>query len=339
MGMREEETMKETNHLLQYVQRFFQDYLRVHRGMSHNTIFAYRDALKLFMLFLATYTDRKVTNLSLNDLHADAVLAFLGDIETKGNGATTRNLRLSALRTFFGYLVTQDTLRAGQYQRVIAIPLKQTSRQVMQYLDVDEVKAILQSIDQTTPIGRRDYTLISLLYNTGARVQEICDLRGEDVLQSPPSVIVTGKGQKTRQIPLWPETATILRQYMIGRNPQEKVFQNARSLPLTRFGVHHIIGMRIRAAATICPSLAKKKVTPHTFRHTTAMHLLQSGVELTVIKSWLGHVHIMTTHGYIEIDLEMKRKALAHYTPIKDGNKLKEIINRNKDIISWLDSL
>ena len=338
MGMREGVRMKENNHLLQYVQRFFQDYLRVHRGMSTNTIITYRDAIKLFLLFLTTYTGRKAAKLSLDHLHADAVLAFLGDIETKGNSVTTRNLRLSALRTFFGYLITQDTLRAGQYQRVIAIPLKHASQPLMDYLNVNEVKAILQSIDQATLTGRRDYVLISLLYNTGTRVQEICDLRGEDVLESPPSVIVTGKGRKTRQVPLWPETATILRQYMTERDPRERVFQNARGMPLTRFGIHHIIRVRIRAATTVCPGLEKKKVSPHTFRHTTAMHLLQSGVDLTVIKSWLGHVNISTTHGYIEIDLQMKQNALAHCSSVNEG-KLKKMIRKNNDLICWLDSL
>ena len=330
--------MKESEHLLQYVQRFFQDYLRAHRGMSLNTVLAYRDAMKLFLLFLTSYTGRKAAQLSLDHLNADAVLAFLGDIETKGNSVTTRNLRLSALRTFFSYLVTQDTLRTGQYQRVIAIPLKQSSHPLMAYLDVKEVKAILHSMDMETPAGRRDYVLISLLYNTGARVQELCDLRVEHILDSPPSVIVTGKGQKTRQVPLWPETASILRQYVKGCDPGERVFQNARGMPLTRFGINHIIAARVRAATATCPELAKKKVSPHTFRHTTAMHLLQSGVELTVIKSWLGHVNIATTHGYIEIDLEMKQKALAHCAPANDDIKLNGVIGQNSDVINWLAS-
>ena len=291
------------------------------------------------MLFLTTYTGMKATKLTLDHLHADAVLAFLSDIEAKGNSATTRNLRLSALRTFFGYLVTQDMLRAGQYQKVIALPLKQTSQPLIGYLTVDEVKAILQSIDETTPTGRRDYTLISLLYNTGARAQEICDLRVGHIIDSPPSVIITGKGRKTRQVPLWPETAAILKAYIKNRDLQQNVFQNARGLPLTRYGIHYIIGVRLKSAATICPSLAKKKVSPHTFRHTTAMHLLQSGVELTVIKSWLGHVNITTTHGYIEIDLKMKQKALELCSSVEDDIKLNKMISQNNDIVSWLSSL
>ena len=229
------------------------------RGMSPNTVFAYRDAIKLFLLFLVTHTGREAARLSLDHLHADAVLAFLGEIETRERRLTTRNLRLSALRTFFGYLAVQDSLRAGQYQRVIAIPLKASSRTLVGYIEVEEVRAILGSIDQTTSLGRRDYALISLFYNTGARVQEICDLKGEDVSQSPPLVIVTGKGRKTRQVPLWPQTAGFLADYTKGRDPRERLFLDARGMPLTRLGIYHIIGARAKAAVATCPSLAKKR--------------------------------------------------------------------------------
>lgn len=338
--MREEASMKETEQLLQYVQKFFQDYLRVHRGMSPNTVFAYRDAMKLFMSFLTSYTGKKAAKLSIDHLQADAVLAYLENTETRrGNSVTTRNLRLSALRTFFSYLITQDTLRVGQYQRVIAIPLKQAPHPLIGYLEMEEVKAILQSIDQKKPTGRRDYILISLLYNTGARVQEICDLIGDDIFMFPPSLVITGKGRKTRQVPLWSETAAILREYLKDRDSHERIFQNARGNPLTRFGISHIIRTRTQKAIAACPSLAKKKVTPHTFRHTTAMHLLQSGIELTVIKSWLGHVQVSTTHAYMEIDLKMKQKALGQCMPINDASKLDDLIRHNHDVISWLDSI
>lgn len=331
--------MKENKQLLQHVQKFFQEYLRAHRGMSPNTVFAYRDVIKLFLLFLMKHTGRKVVGLSLDHLGADAVLAFLDDIEARGRSITTRNLRLSALRTFFGYLAVQDPLRAAQYQRVIAIPQKRRSRPLMGYLEAEEVKALLESIDEAKPLGKRDYTLISLLYNTGARVQEICDLKGEAVAQSPPLVVVTGKGKKTRQVPLWPETASLLANYLNGRDPREKVFLNARGIPLTRLGIYDIIKRRMKAAVSRCPSLAKKKVSPHTFRHATAMSLLRSGADLNVIKRWLGHVNIETTHAYIEIDMEMKREALAKCTPPTDGNKFSKLIRKNDDIISWLDSL
>jgi site-specific recombinase XerD len=330
---------------MHYVQKFFQDYLKSHRGLSSNTILAYRDAIKLFLAFLSKYTQSRTTKLSLDDLSSENVLAFLIHIEkTRQCSVTTRNLRLSALRTFFGYLITQDTLRAGQYQRVVSIPIKQSSHRMMEYLEIKEVKAVIDCIDRNRATGRRDYVLLNFLYNTGARVQEACDLCIEHVhFDPPPLVIITGKGRKTRQVPLWPETATLLKSYIAKRGSSRgslnNVFLNSRGYPLTRFGVRHIIRSRIAAAAKHCPSLAKKKVGPHTFRHTTAMHLLQSGVDLTVIKNWLGHVNLDTTHTYVEIDLEMKRKALSSCAPVCKSDKLQHLIRQNNDIICWLESL
>lgn len=296
-------------------------------------------------MFLVNHTGNPPTKLSLDQLNAEVVLAFLkrGE-EIQHHGIVTRNLRLSALRTFFTYLITQDPLRAGQYQRVISIPLKQSTRPVMDYLELDEIKSILDLIDQKKPLGRRDYVLLNLLYNTGARVQEVCDLRTGDIQwNSPPLVTITGKRNKTRQIPLWPETVALLKAYLTEQKilyqPEEKVFQNARGGSLTRFGIYHIIKMRTHSAIPHCPSLARKKITPHTLRHTTAMHMLQAGVDLTVIKNWLGHAHLTTTHAYVEIDLEMKRKALSTIIPLADMKQLQSLLNKNQDIISWLESL
>ena len=337
--------MNKSKQLTHYVQKFFQDYLKAHRGLSSNTVLAYRDAIKLFLAFLSRHTRSQITNLSLDDLSAENALAFLSDIEkTRQCSVITRNLRLSALRTFFGYLVTQDTLHAGQYQRVVSIPIKQSSHRMMEYLEVKEVKAVIDCIDRREATGRRDYALLNFLYNTGARVQEACDLRIENVhFEPPPMVTITGKGRKTRQVPLWPETATLLKSYIAERgpfmNPLNNVFLNARGQSLTRFGVRHIIRSRIAAAAEHCLSLARKKVGPHTFRHTTAMHLLQSGVDLTIIKNWLGHVSLDTTHAYVEIDLEMKRKALSSCAPVCKIDKLQHLIKQNNDIICWLESL
>ncbi len=337
--------MNGSKQLTHYVQKFFQDYLKSHRGLSSNTVFGYRDAIKLFLAFLSKHTRSHITKLSLDDLSAENVLSFLNDIEkTRHCSVATRNLRLTALRTFFGYLVTQDTLHADQYQRVISIPLKQSSHRMMEYLEVNEVKAVIDCIDRNETAGRRDYALLNFLYNTGARVQEACDLRIENVhFEPPPLVTITGKGRKTRQVPLWPETATLLKSYIEERgssqNPLQAVFLNARGQSLTRFGIRYIIRSRIAAAAEHCFSLAKKKVGPHTFRHTTAMHLLQSGVDLTVIKNWLGHVNLDTTHAYVEIDLEMKRKALSSCAPACKIDKLQRLIKQNNDIICWLESL
>jgi len=337
--------VNKSKQLTHYVQKFFQDYLKAHRGLSSNTVLAYRDAIKLFLAFLSKHTRSQITNLSLDDLSAENALAFLSDIEkTRHCSVVTRNLRLSALRTFFEYLVTQDTLHAGQYQRVVSIPIKQSSHRMMEYLEVKEVKAVMDCIDRRKATGRRDYALLNFLYNTGARVQEACDLRIENVhFEPPPTVTITGKGRKTRQVPLWLETATLLTSYIAERgpsmNPLNNVFLNARGQSLTRFGVRHIIRSRIAAAAEHCLSLARKKVGPHTFRHTTAMHLLQSGVDLTIIKNWLGHVSLDTTHAYVEIDLEMKRKALSSCAPVCKIDKLQHLIKQNNDIICWLESL
>jgi len=337
--------VKGSKQLMHYVQRFFQDYLRSHRGLSNNTVFAYRDAIKLYLIFLSKHTRNHITKLSLDNLSVETVLAFLSDMEKiRQCTVTTRNLRLSALRTFFGYLVTQDTLHASQYQRVISLPVKRSSHRIMEYLEVEEVRAVMDCIDRGKTIGRRDHTLLNFLYNTGARVQEACDLCIEHVwLDAPPLVTITGKGRKTRQVPLWPETAMLLKSYIAEhkayRNTLKNVFLNARGQPLTRFGIRYILQTRIAAAADHCPSLLKKKVGPHTIRHTTAMHLLQSGVELTVIKNWLGHVNLETTHAYVEIDLDMKRKALSSCAPACKMGDLRDLIKQNNDIISWLESL
>ena len=336
--------MKNNKTLLEYVQGFFQEYLVSQKGLSQNTVFAYRDALKLFLEYASEHKKKTVMKLTLDDFCPDVVLSFLKSIEhERKNSITTRNLRLAAIKSFFGFMATQDTLKSGQYQRIALIPLKRTQKPLIGYLETDEVKAILNAIDKRTPGGERDYVLLSLLYNTGSRVQELCDLKVKDLrLESPPFVIITGKGKKIRQVPLWPETASLLESYLKKQglhDPENRLFYNQRQVPLGRFGIRHIIRKWILSAVKECPSLKSKVIGPHTFRHTTAMHLLQAGVDLTVIKNWLGHVNLSTTHAYIEIDMEMKRKALSSCEPLSDPNELKRLVRDNQDIIQWLDSL
>ncbi|HAZ13105.1 MAG: hypothetical protein A2X86_09950 [Bdellovibrionales bacterium GWA2_49_15] len=338
--------MKIQKSLPQYIEAFFQEHLAVHRGVSPNTIKSYRDVVKLFLLFIGKTQSKPITKIKPEDLTVEVVLLFLKDIEsTRKNGAITRNHRLAALRVFFTYLATSDVMNIGQYQRILLIPQKRTSRPMMGYLEVDEINAIFKEIDRSTWGGQRDYVLLNLLYNTGARVQEICDLKVESIrLDSPPLATICGKGKKTRQVPLWPETKKLLIDYFhennLMENPETFLFQNQRGNPIGRFGVRYVIDRRVRNAIKICSKLAKKTVTPHTFRHTTAMHLLQSGVELTVIRSWLGHVDIATTHSYVEIDMEMKRRALEKCNPVKGSkNGLGPLLNKNKDIIGWLETL
>lgn len=330
--------------LLDHVQNFFKDYLVSQKGLSHNTVIAYRDSLKLFLGYVSRSKKKEITRLTPDDFGPDVVLEFLRNIESqRKNSVITRNLRLAALKSFFAYMAAKDTLRSGEYQRITMIPLKKTSKPMMGYLETEEVKAILGTIDQRVSSGERDYVLLSLLYNTGARVQELCDLKVKDLhLETPPFVNILGKGKKTRQVPLWPETVRLLSSYLKKHHlfdTDSALFLNARGEPLGRFGIRHIIKKRVLAAAERCPGLKSKAIGPHTFRHTTAMHLLQAGVDLTVIKNWLGHVNLSTTHGYIEIDLEMKRKALARCRPARDQDRLKSLIRRNQDIIEWLESI
>jgi len=337
--------MNQSKELLHHVQHFFQDYLSRDRGLSPNTILAYRDAVKLLLVFAATFKSKSVAKLTLEDLDANTVLAFLKEIELRRkNSAVTRNLRLAAMKTFFSYLIPQDTLRAGQYQKIISIPQKRTAAPLVGYLEVKEVQHILDAIDRKTSLGQRDYALLQFLYNTGARVQEACDLTVSAFrLQDPPCVTITGKGRKIRQVPLWPDTASLLKTYFTNRlildKPEAKVFVNSGGESLTRFGVRYIVRTRIKRAVPKCPSLATKKISPHTLRHTTAMHLLQAGVDFTVIKNWLGHVNLTTTHLYVEIDLEMKRKALSLCHPLEKSKELQRIVKQNRDVINWLEAV
>jgi site-specific recombinase XerD len=337
--------MKQENKLMPLVQSFFQEYLAVHRGLSQNTIMAYRDALKIFFAFESSRQSKSAVKLTLDDLNAETVLSFLNQIENeRNNSIVTRNLRLAALRTFCLYLTTKDTLRVGEYQKIIALPIKRTPRKVVNYLAVDEVKSILGSIDRKDLSGQRDYVLLNLLYNTGARVQEICDLKVSSIAFGHiPIVTIVGKGKKTRHIPIWPETAKLLQNYLnvkqISEQPNAYLFMNLQGKPLGRFGVRYIINQRCQSAEVHCPNLKNKNIGPHTFRHTIAMHFLQAGIDLSIIKSWLGHVSLATTHGYVEIDMEMKRKALKSCVPASTSQSLKKLLDKNKDVLTWLGSL
>ncbi len=336
--------MKNVNKLMQLVQSFFQEYLIAHRSLSQNTVIAYRDALKLFFAFESSRQNKSAIKLNLEDFNVETILTFLDQIESKrNNSAVTRNLRLAALKAFALYLSTKDTLRIGEYQKILALPIKRASHKVIDYLEVDEVQLILKCIDRKEINGERDYVLLKLLYNTGARVQELCDLKVKSITFGHiPVVTIIGKGNKTRHVPIWSETAKLLENYLkitqLAEQSNANLFMNLHGEPLGRFGIRYIIKQRCLAAENICPSLKKKNIGPHTFRHTIAMHFLQAGVDLTIVKSWLGHVNLATTHAYVEIDMEMKRKALAVCSPKSESSSLKKLFDKNKDVLTWLDS-
>jgi site-specific recombinase XerD len=307
--------MKKINLISKHIENFFTDHLITHRGVSQNTVKAYRDVLKLFLLFVADKNRKGIVKININDFTIEVVLDFLKSIETKrNNSVSTRNHRLAVLRTFFSYLGTQEPRYLLICQKVVLIPFKRSARPMMHYLEVDEMNAILKSVDRNKRNGVRDFALLSLLYNTGARVQEICDLKISHLrLDNPPLLTITGKGNKTRQVPIWESTQKILADYLNLLNSDTSksfIFTNRSGEKLSRYGIRYILTKYVHQAELIEPKLRDKNIGPHTIRHTTAMHLLQSGVDLNVIKSWLGHVDVSTTHGYVEIDLEMKRKAL-----------------------------
>jgi integrase/recombinase XerC len=328
------------------IRRFFEHHLVSERGVSEHTVLTYRDAWKLFLQFACSRHGKTCTNLVLEDLTADVVRRFLSHLEQRRkNGIHTRNNRLAAIHAFFDYLATIDPRYLHQCKAVLAVPFKRRAARVAEYLEREEVLKIFAAIDAQTVHGQRDDALLRLLYNTGMRAQEVVSLDVNHLrLSRPYCVRIHGKGQKERTCPLWKETVHALKAYLerraVALSDAVPLFVNGDGNRLTRFGVRYIVAHRVAEAASTCPSLLTRRITPHTWRHTTAMHLLQSNVDLTMIRSWLGHASIETTNAYVEIDLQMKRKTLRSCekllpAPTKHGPSWK----RNRDILSWLSTL
>jgi len=325
---------------------FFGNHLVLQQGASRHTLLAYRDAVKLFLRFAAARAQCAVPALTLAALDADLVLAFLETLERdRHNAVTTRNHRRAALHAFFRYVGAQIPDQVERCRRILAIPVKRGPTRAVDYLEHAEVECLLAQVDRSHPRGRRDYALLAFLYNTGARVQEALDLRAAALqLDRPAHVQLLGKGRKVRICPLWPQTAALLRALLAERGVDPRaetpVFVNPHGQPLTRYGVRHVLARYGAAAAQVLPTLARKRLHPHTLRHACAVHLLQAGVELNVIRSWLGHVSLQTTHRYAEIDLAMKRQALATVPPV--GTPHSQPVPRwrkNQEILAWLEAL
>lgn len=337
--------MSAQNPLPTFLRSFFEDYLAAQRDVSANTIYAYRDSIKLLLRFAARRAGRQVVRLRLVDLGADTVLAFLDHLETaRKNCVATRNCRLVAVHRFFAYVADRDPRHAELCRRVLDIPVKKTVSSAMTYLDRDEMKALLAVPNPSHRLGLRDLALLTLLYNTGARASEAVGLSIRDIrFETPAQVRILGKGRKERACPLWPETINALHAYLQqrddGDHPDAPLFLNAHGRRLGRFGVVTVVKRHVAVAASQQPLLAAKRISPHTLRHTAAMHLLQSGVELNVIKSWLGHVSITTTSQYIEIDMAMKREALERCSPPVPTPPGDSPWHCRQDIVQWLEDL
>jgi site-specific recombinase XerD len=323
------------------IQAFFSDYLVKQRDASVRTVSAYRDTFRLLLGFLTTITGRPPDRLCLDDMKVSNVLAFLDHIETsRGNCVRTRNCRLAALRSFLRYVVAlHDPGLLVQTQQVMAIPLKRFSRPLLGYLSIAEMNAILRSTG-CSRAGRRDHALLLFLYNTGARVSEAIAARVGDVQrQDFHAVELLGKGRKRRVVPLWKETSKALRDWIkfAGLAADGILFPNRHGTAMTRTAVQQRLRLCVESASeTICPSLRRRHISPHTIRHTTAMHLLQSGVTPPVISLWLGHENPSTTHQYIEADLFMKEMALSRMQP---PNERAHRFKPSSSLMRFLDSL
>ena len=310
--------MRKTDPLLQYIETFFTDYLPKSRNVSKKTIVSYRDSLKLFFCFVANSHNRSVDKLRLKDMAIENVQAFVDHLVTdRGNSIATQNCRLAAIHMFFTHLVNQDQTRAGQYGRVLSLPMRKQPKPVTNQLIPKEMAAVLKQPDQSTKQGLRDYALMLFLYNTGARISEALTLtRDRCHFYQPLQVHIKGKSRKDRMCALWPSTAKVLQnlceRFDIGS--EDAIFRSMRrGGPLGYHGAAAAIKKHVVAASESTPSLCKKSVTPHVIRHSVGYALVQSGVDLASIRDILGHERSSTTDRYTTTNTETQRKTLDEF--------------------------
>jgi site-specific recombinase XerD len=301
--------------LARHVESFFRSSLAEQRRVSPATIASYRDGLKLFLIFAAKRAAKDISSLAATDLDADTVLAFLQHIEgDRHNSIRTRNVRRTTLRAFFRHLALADPTTVGIAERMLMIPAKRSVRPALEYLREPEQEALLATPDRSRARGRRDFALLLFLVRTGARESETISVDTSHVrMTKPRQVLLFGKGSKERLVPLCDHTVAAIEAMLADRRdrePASPLFRNHRGERLTRYGVIHIVSHAVAQTVKDQPSLAGRSISPHVFRHTCAMNLLRSGVDLTTIQAWLGHVNLDTTHRYMEADVEMKRRAL-----------------------------
>ena len=301
------------------LERFFTQRLMQQRQASAHTIASYRDTFRLLLKFMQKRLRKAPCALSLEDVDAPIVIDFLDELEkVRKVVPRTRNLRLTAIHSFFRYVAFEAPAHAAQIQRVLAIPPKRFARKLVPFLNRAEVDALLATPDQRTWSGRRDHALILLAVQTGLRLSELTGLRRHDLhLETGAHVRVMGKGRKERCTPLSKNTRSVLVAWLREppRRPDQPVLPNARGGQLSAHGVHYLLARHVAVAARTCPSLGNKRVSPHVLRHAAAMDLLQQGVDLSVIALWLGHTSIETTQIYLDADLELKQRVLDAVAP------------------------
>lgn len=323
---------------------FFAQHLPLTRGLSPRTVLSYRDTFVLLLRFLAARHGCGVIDLELQHLRVADILAFLDHLETnRKNSVATRNARLAALHSFARFLATLHPEQVEEAQRLLAVPIKRGPARAVDYLEGEEIGAMLETIGPQRRDHVRDRALLLILFNTGARVQEVLDIRPDDLqLDRPPFVRLRGKGRKERLCPLWPETVNALRILLssmaaVNTGP---IFRNHRGEPMTRFGIRYLLRRYAERARAAVPTLAAKRVHPHTCRHSAAVHLLRAGVDLVTISHWLGHASVETTNRYAAVDLETKRKALERAGPVTGALESNVTAWRtDASVLEWLEAL
>lgn len=329
------------------IRSFFEDHLACQKGLSTATIRSYRDALRLFLLFVVNDCGRRLSRLTFAEFSADRVIRFLNSLETqRHNHVRTRNQRLSVLRTFFDYLAVRIPEMLIEAERVSAIPNKRVAPPATGYLERDQVEVLFARLPKQGRFALRDRVLLLFLYNIGARVREVAELRvGNLEFDNPPRVHLHGKGDKWRVCPLWPDTSQLLQSLLAqqgGSNRADQpVFLSHRGQALTRFGIYKLV-RRHTGHLTMTAGVDNHHISPHSFRHATAVHLLESGVEVNVIRAWLGHVSLETTNRYAELSLRMKAEALQRCEPPTQSSKEshgRTAWHDDEELLKWLESL
>jgi site-specific recombinase XerD len=337
------EAMSDSPALGALLHSFFVDHLITLKGLRPASVRSYRDTVRLLLVFVAADKGCKITRLTLDDLTFERVARFLRHLEQeRGNHIRTRNQRLAALHTLFEYLASRAPEMLGVCQQVAAIPMKRVAPAETRFLERDEVETLLAGLPHDGPLALRDRALLVFLYNTGARVQEVADLRvGHLDLGEHPLARLHGKGDKWRTCPLWHQTAELLGLLLNSPSPSptpDTAVFSAHGRPLTRFGIYKVVR---RHASGLDDPRTERRVSPHIFRHTAAVHLLEAGVEVNVIRGWLGHADLSTTNRYAEINTQTKQAALRACEPPRSSgaSRTNAIWRSDESLLNWLASL
>jgi len=325
------------------IQKFFLQWLMKQRNVSPETVKSYRDTFRIFIKYMETTYKLKPSAITIHYLEAEYILGFLDSLEKKrGNQPKTINIRLSAINSFLKFLSFEIPEYSGLLSRSLSIPFRKENKRQMDFLTKEEYQALVDACDTDSPLGRRDKLMLLLLYNTGIRVSELVGIEVPDIITDagglPAYIHIHGKGRKERDMPLWKSTAEFLRRFIVttGTKTNSKLFVNRVNGELTRSGVRYRLNCLVKKASKTTPTMNRKVISPHTFRHTVALNLLQSGVDISTIAIWLGHESILTTHKYMEADMEMKKRTLEKIQ--EDGNDSFQF-QPDDSTLAFLDSL